>query len=197
MAVKFIPYYPDPVDGQALLDNFVRTKRLLRYRDADRVEERLARGMPLYETKCIEKVGENNDDNLVIRGECLSACAYLKDKGIKVDLVYIDPPFASGADYAKTVYLRRNPKVADAIKTAEAELDIDELKSFEEKMYGDIWDKERYLNCALNQLFGVAQTFCFDNLLQKDAADLLLNRLNIWNIEPWHNVFADIGLFVF
>ena len=58
MAVKFIPYYPDPVIGQAVLDNFVRTKRLLRYRDADRVEERLARGMPLYETKCIEKVGE-------------------------------------------------------------------------------------------------------------------------------------------
>lgn len=146
MAVKFIPYYPDPVNGQALLDNFVRTKRLLRYRDADRVEERLARGMPLYETKCIEKVGENSDGNLVLRGECLSACAYLKDKGVKVDLVYIDPPFASGADYAKTVYLRRNPKVADAIKIAEAELDIDELKSFEEKMYGDIWDKERYLN---------------------------------------------------
>lgn len=92
MAVKFIPYYPDPVIGQAVLDNFVRTKRLLRYRDADRVEERLARGMPLYETKCIEKVGENSDGNLVLRGECLSACAYLKDKGIKVDLVYIDPP---------------------------------------------------------------------------------------------------------
>lgn len=81
MAVKFIPYYPDPVNGQALLDNFVRTKRLLRYRDADRVEERLARGMPLYETKCIEKVGQNTDGNLVLRGECLSACAYLKDKG--------------------------------------------------------------------------------------------------------------------
>ena len=55
----------------------------------------------------------------------------------KVVLVYIDPPFASGADYAKKVYIRRNPKVAEAIAQAEQELDIDELKAFEEKMYGD------------------------------------------------------------
>lgn len=69
----------------------------------------------------------------MLRGECLSACAYLKDKGITVDLVYIDPPFASGADYAKKVYLRRNPKVTEAISQAESELDIEELRSFEEK----------------------------------------------------------------
>lgn len=182
MAVKFIPYYPDPVDGQALLDNFVRTKRLLRYRDADRVEERLARGMPLYETKCIEKVGENNDDNLVIRGECLSACAYLKDKGIKVDLVYIDPPFASGADYAKTVYLRRNPKVADAIKTAEAKLDIDELKSFEEKMYGDIWDKERYLNWMYENL-------CAIKSVMSDKASIYVHL--DWHIGHYVKILMD------
>ena len=155
MAVKYIPYYPKPVSGQALLDNFVRTKRYLSYRDADRVEERIARGMPLYETKLIEKVGENKDGNLVLRGECLSACAYLKEQSIKVDLVYIDPPFASGADYAKTVYLRRNPKVAEAVKRAEEELAMDDLKSFEEKMYGDIWDKERYLNWMYENLLAI------------------------------------------
>ena len=155
MAVKYIPYYPKPVSGQALLDNFVRTKRYLSYRDADRVEERVARGMPLYETKLVEKVGENEGGNLVLRGECLSACAYLKEKGIQVDLVYIDPPFASGADYAKTVYLRRNPKVAEAVKKAEEELSMDDLKSFEEKMYGDIWDKERYLNWMYENLLAI------------------------------------------
>lgn len=182
MAVKFIPYYPDPVNGQALLDNFVRTKRLLRYRDADRVEERLARGMPLYETKCIEKVGQNTDGNLVLRGECLSACAYLKDKGIKVDLVYIDPPFASGADYAKTVYLRRNPKVADAIKIAEAELDIDELKSFEEKMYGDIWDKERYLNWMYENL-------CAIKSVMSDIASIYVHL--DWHIGHYVKILMD------
>lgn len=155
MAVRYVPYFPDTLEGQALLDNFVRTRRILRYRDNDAVVERVQRGMPLYEIELQECVGDNADGNMVIRGECVSACAYLKDKGIEVDLVYIDPPFASGADYAKKVYIRRNPKVAEAISQAETELDMDELKAFEEKMYGDVWDKERYLNWMYENLMAI------------------------------------------
>lgn len=155
MAVRYVPYFPDTLEGQALLDNFVRTRRILRYRDNDAVVERVQRGMPLYEIELQECVGDNAAGNLVIRGECVSACAYLKDKGIEVDLVYIDPPFASGADYAKKVYIRRNPKVAEAISQAETELDMDELKAFEEKMYGDVWDKERYLNWMYENLMAI------------------------------------------
>lgn len=155
MAVRYIPYFPNTLEGQALLDNFVRTKRVLRYRDNDRIVENIQRGMPYYEVEPVEQVGDNPQHNMVLRGECLSACAYLKDKGIKVDLVYIDPPFASGADYAKKVYVRNNPKVAASIAQAEKELDIDELRAFEEKMYGDIWDKERYLNWMYENLMAI------------------------------------------
>lgn len=155
MAVRYVPYYPDTLEGQALLDNFVRTRRILRYRDNDAVVERVQRGMPLYEMDLQERVGDNPEGNLLIRGECVSACAYLKDKGIEVDLVYIDPPFASGADYAKKVYIRRNPKVAEALAQAESELDSDALKAFEEKMYGDVWDKERYLNWMYENLMAI------------------------------------------
>ena len=154
MAIKYVPYFPNTLEGQAVLDNFVRTKRVLRYRDNDQVVERVQRGMPLYEMELKERVGQN-PNNLVIRGECLSACAYLRDKGIFVDLIYVDPPFASGADYAKKVYIRRNPKVAAAIAQAESELDIEELKAFEEKMYGDVWDKERYLNWMYENLMAI------------------------------------------
>lgn len=155
MAIKYIPYFPNTLEGQAVLDNFVRTKRLLRYRDNDQVIERIERGLPLYEAQLRERRKNNADGNLIIRGECLSACAYLKDKGITVDLVYIDPPFASGADYAKKVYLRRNPKVTEAIRQAESELDIEELRSLEEKMYGDIWNKESYLNWMYENLMAI------------------------------------------
>ena len=155
MAVRYIPYFPNTLEGQALLDNFVRTKRVLRYRDNDRVVENIQRGMPYYEVEPVEQVGDNPQHNMVLRGECLSACAYLKDKGVKVDLVYIDPPFASGADYAKKVYVRNNPKVAASIAQAEKELDIDELRTFDEKMYGDIWDKERYLNWMYENLMAI------------------------------------------
>lgn len=155
MAIKYIPYFPNTLEGQALLDNFVRTQRMLRYRENNMVVERVMRGMPLYEMESQEVVGKNPNNNMVIRGECLSACAYLKEKGVKIDLVYIDPPFASGADYAKNVYIRRNPKVAATIKQAETGIDSEELRTFEEKMYGDIWDKERYLNWMYENLMAI------------------------------------------
>ncbi|WP_034257806.1 DNA methyltransferase [Altibacter lentus] len=154
MPVKYIPYVPNTVEGQAVLDNISRTQRVLRYRDNDKVISKIMRGMPYYEMEKQEQVGEESE-NLVIRGECLSACAYLKEQGIKVDLVYIDPPFASGADYAKTVNIRRDPKLAEKIKKAEEELEIDELKAFEETMYGDIWQKEDYLNWMHENLMAI------------------------------------------
>ena len=155
MAIKYVPYFPTTVSGQAILDNFVRTRRILRYRESDKVTERIIRGMPLYEVTEQEHVGNGDTENMLIHGECVSACAYLKENGIKVDLVYIDPPFASGADYAKKVYIRRNPLVAKAIQKASQELEDDELKTFEEKMYGDIWDKEKYLNWMYENLMAI------------------------------------------
>ncbi|MBP3633718.1 MAG: site-specific DNA-methyltransferase [Oscillospiraceae bacterium] len=152
MPIKYVPFIPEPVEGQAVLGNF---NRILRYKGADEMSMTLQRGMPLYEMEKQETVGENANGNMVIRGECVSACAYLKEHGIEVDLVYIDPPFASGADYAKQVYIRRNPKVAEAIAQAEEELDIDDLKAFEEKMYGDVWDKEKYLSWMYENLMAI------------------------------------------
>ena len=164
MATKYISYYPNTLEGQALLDNFVRTRRILRYRDNDRIVEHIKRGMPLYEVESLEKRGANEKHNLMMHGECLSTCAYLKEQGIEVDLVYIDPPFASGADYAKKIYIRRNPLVQKAMKEAEQNLDNEEMKEFEEKMYGDIWDKERYLNWMYENLMAIK------SVMSKDAS---------------------------
>ncbi|MBX7491534.1 DNA methyltransferase [Helicobacter turcicus] len=195
MPLKYIPYFKDPIKGQALLDNFVRT---LKYSGNDKIGYKIKRGMPLYELNLIESVnakdtchskmdsnapanhandkvqphtkGEaqsisskisQNDKNLLIRGECLSACAYLKEQGIEVDLVYIDPPFASGADYAKKVILRKNPNTAVIVNeakqsTSENEIEMrEDFKGFEEKMYGDIWNKEDYLNWMYENLTAI------------------------------------------
>ena len=182
MAIKYISYDPNVLEGQAILDNFVRTQRILRYRDNDKVFERIKRGMPLYEVESQEVVGKNSNHNLVLRGECLSACAYLKDKGVKVDLVYIDPPFASGADYAKKVYIRRNPKVAEAIKQAETEIDSEELRNFEEKMYGDVWDKERYLNWMYENLVAIKS-------VMSDTASIYVHL--DWHIGHYVKILMD------
>lgn len=206
MAIKYIPYFPNTLEGQAILDNFVRTKRVLRYRDNDQVIERIERGMPLYEMELKEQVGANLNQNKIIRGECLSACAYLKEQGIQVDLVYIDPPFASGADYAKKVYIRRNPLVAKAIEQAESELDIEDLKAFEEKMYGDVWDKERYLNWMYENLMAIKSVMSDDACIYveldshighyvKILMDEIFGEQNCINEIVWKRTFShsDVG----
>lgn len=179
MPIKYVPFIPEPVEGQAVLGNF---NRILRYKGADEVSMTLQRGMPLYEMEKQETVGENADGNMVIRGECVSACAYLKEQGIQMDLVYIDPPFASGADYAKKVYIRRNPKVAAAIAQAEQEIDIDELKAFEEKMYGDVWDKEKYLNWMYENLMAIKS-------IMSETASIYLHL--DWHIGHYVKILMD------
>ena len=179
MPIKYVPFIPEPVEGQAVLGNF---NRILKYKGADDMSMVLQRGMPLYEMEKQETVGENKAGNLVIRGECVSACAYLKEQGIQVDLVYIDPPFASGADYAKKVYLRRNPKVAEAIAQAEQELDIEELKAFEEKMYGDVWDKEKYLNWMYENLLAIKS-------VMSDTASIYVHL--DWHIGHYVKILMD------
>jgi adenine-specific DNA-methyltransferase len=179
MPIKYIPFIPEPIEGQAVLGNF---NRILKYKGADEVSMTLQRGMPLYEMEKVETVGENADGNMVIRGECVSACAYLKSQGIQVDLVYIDPPFASGADYAKKVYIRRNPKVIEAITKAEQELDIEDLKAFEEKMYGDVWDKEKYLNWMYENLVAIKS-------VMSDTASIFVHL--DWHIGHYVKILLD------
>jgi len=181
MPIKYIPYVPNTVEGQAVLDNISRTQRVLRYRDNDQVIHKILRGMPYYEVEQIEQVGKNSD-NLVIRGECLSTCAYLKEQGVKIDLVYIDPPFASGADYAKTVYIRRNPILAAKIAEAESEIDISGLKAFEETMYGDIWQKEDYINWMYENLIAIKH-------VMNDNASIFLHL--DWHISHYMKVVMD------
>lgn len=48
MPIKYVPFIPEPVEGQAVLGNF---NRILKYKGADDVSMTLQRGMPLYEEK--------------------------------------------------------------------------------------------------------------------------------------------------
>lgn len=179
MAVRYIPFFPEPIEGQAVLNNFRRT---LRYHGQDVLSDDLRRGMPVYEVTETERVGANAAENLVIRGECIAACAYLREQGRQVDLVYIDPPFASGADYAKQIYLRRNPSVAEELRAAEAELTDDALRTFEEKMYGDVWDKEKYLNWMYENLVAIKS-------VMSDRASIYVHL--DWHIGHYVKVLMD------
>jgi hypothetical protein len=106
---------------------------------------------PIGKSKKRGKQTELNSDfkNLLIQGDCLSACAYLKSKDIKVDLVYIDPPFASGANYAKKIYLRKG-----TIINKEG-LENEDISVGEELLYSDIWQKEDFLNWIYERLLSI------------------------------------------
>ena len=140
-------YNITPAKGQALLNFQGR-----RYPDKiDLFEtEKIEEVRNKKENPSINKDEELNPDftNLLIQGDCLSACAYLKSKNIKIDLVYIDPPFASGANYAKKIYLRNGSK---------NEIDNDSNTIGEEVMYGDIWQKEDYLNWIYERLLAIKE----------------------------------------
>ncbi len=181
MPIRYIPYDKVPVKGQAILGNITRSQRLLSYKGNNKVHERILRGIPYYELKELEQVGEESE-NIVIRGECLSACAYLKEQGIKIDLVYIDPPFASGADYAKKVYIRKNPKLADNLKKVEEKMEMEELVAFEEKMYGDIWSKEDYLNWMYENLMAIKE-------VMSDTASIYVHL--DWHIGHYVKILMD------
>jgi adenine-specific DNA-methyltransferase len=109
--------------------------------------------IPLYESHKIESVtppaakGTIASPNLLLRGDCLSACALLKARNISADLVYIDPPFDSGADYKQKIRLRNG-------KDARAEGDA---VVGEEVAYGDIWGKENYLNWMFTRLRAIRE----------------------------------------
>ena len=64
----------------------------------------------------------------------------LRDYRGKIDLIYIDPPFDSKADYKKTIEVR---------ELGHAESDS---SSFEEKQYGDIWTNDEYLQFMYERL---------------------------------------------
>ncbi len=150
---KIIKYNINPAKGQALL-NFQG-----RIMPSDKIEMRLFEMEKLENidaSKSQKKIVEEKEtklnpdfQNLLIQGDCLSACAYLKSKNIKPDLVYIDPPFASGANYAKKIYLRNNGE--------ETKFDNDDNSIGEEIMYGDIWQKEDYLNWLYERLLAIRE----------------------------------------
>jgi site-specific DNA-methyltransferase (adenine-specific)/adenine-specific DNA-methyltransferase len=95
-----------------------------------------------YPAQLKESYGEPVNDwmNKIFWGDNLQVMSHLlKDYRGKIDLVYIDPPFDSKADYKKTVSLKRKSINND-------------YSNFEEKQYSDIWNNDDYLQFIYERL---------------------------------------------
>lgn len=83
---------------------------------------------------------QNGWSNKIYWGDNIQVMSHLlKEFRGKIDLIYIDPPFDSKADYKKKISLRGQTVTGDA-------------SSFEEKQYGDIWTNDEYLQFMYERL---------------------------------------------
>lgn len=100
------------------------------------------RSTQYYPAQLRERYGEERDGwiNRIYWGDNLQVMSHLlKEFRGKVDLIYIDPPFDSKADYKKKITLRGQAVTSDS-------------SSFEEKQYGDIWTNDEYLQFMYERL---------------------------------------------
>ncbi len=95
-----------------------------------------------YPAQLKEVHGQQKDGwiNKIFWGDNLQVMSHLlKEFRGKIDLIYIDPPFDSKADYKRKIRLKG--------KTVE-----NNQSSFEEKQYGDIWTNDEYLQFMYERL---------------------------------------------
>lgn len=95
-----------------------------------------------YPAQLKEIHGEEVDGwrNKVFWGDNLQVMSHLlKEFRGKVDLIYIDPPFDSKADYKKRIQTRNGNANSNS-------------SSFEEKQYADIWSNDEYLQFMFERL---------------------------------------------
>lgn len=107
-----------------------------------------------YPAQLKEVHGEEVDGwrNKVFWGDNLQVMSHLlKEFRGKVDLIYIDPPFDSKADYRKKISVKQ--KNVESSNT-----------SFEEKQYSDIWSNDEYLQFMFERLILMRE------LLSEDGA---------------------------
>ncbi len=88
---------------------------------------------------------ERNWQNLLFHGDNKEVLAALLENGFrgKVDLIYIDPPFDSGANYVRKAELRGVK--SDKLKGAD-------YTPMEQTMYFDIWKNDSYLQWMYERL---------------------------------------------
>jgi len=115
-----------------------------------------------YPAQLKEVHGEEVDGwrNKIFWGDNLQVMSHLlRQYRGKVDLIYVDPPFDSKAEYNKTIELRGNKATGS-------------YGGFEEKQYSDIWTNDEYLQ------------FMYERIVM--AKELLKDSGSIYLHCDWH-----------
>lgn len=129
------------MDGQLSFE-FEQRKPIKGYPELHWTGKRPYTSTQYYPAQLKESFGEPKDGwmNKIFWGDNLQVMSHLlKEFRGKIDLIYIDPPFASGADYKKKIEVKKEKAFTDS-------------NMFEEKQYGDIWTNDSYLQFMYERL---------------------------------------------
>jgi len=137
---------------------------------------------------------EKNWQNLLFYGDNKDVLATLLGQGFrgKIDLIYIDPPFMSGTDYARKVELR-------GLK--ETKTDIDDASLLQQTMYFDMWRNDAYLQFMYERLVLLKELLAETGSIYvhldwhvehyiKILMDEVFGQENLLNEIIWHHDFG-------
>ena len=130
------------MDEQTMMFEFAQRPTIKGFPELRWTGKRPYRSTQYYPAQLREAYGEEQNGwiNKIFWGDNLQVMSHLlKEYRGKIDLIYIDPPFDSKADYKKKVLVKGTTAVTDS-------------SSFEEKQYGDIWSNDEYLQFMYERL---------------------------------------------
>lgn len=150
------------------------------------------RSTQYYPAQLRETYGQEQNGwiNKIFWGDNLQVMSHmLKDYRGKIDLIYIDPPFDSKADYKKSIRIKSNNASNDAT-------------AFEEKQYGDIWNNDGYIQFMYERLIlmrellsdvGSLYLHCdwHQSAHLRCVLDELFGPMNCHNVITWRRSHAQ------
>lgn len=151
------------MDNEQLTFEFEQRPTIKGFPELRWTGKRPYRSTQYYPAQLRETYGreQNGWINKIFWGDNLQVMSHLlKEYRGQIDLIYIDPPFDSKADYKKKIEIRGFGKAQS------------DGTSFEEKQYGDIWTNDEYLQ------------FMYERLLL--MRELLSDKGSIFIHCDWH-----------
>lgn len=124
------------MDEQTMMFEFAQRPTIKGFPELRWTGKRPYRSTQYYPAQLREAYGEEQNGwiNKIFWGDNLQVMSHLlKEYRGKIDLIYIDPPFDSKADYKRKIEVKNVGKTTS------------DSSSFEEKQYGDIWTNDEYL----------------------------------------------------
>lgn len=183
------------MDGQMTFE-FAQRPTIKGFPELRWTGKRPYRSTQYFPAQLRERYGEEKDGwiNKIFWGDNLQVMSHLlKEYRGKVQLVYIDPPFDSRANYKKQIKIKNKTAISDSL-------------SFEEKQYSDIWTNDEYLQFMYERIILIRELLSDTGMLFlecdptrghyiKVILDEVFGQDNFVNQVIWKRTFShgDMG----